>query len=287
MDSRLFDLYFDARTANCTDCGAQIDFWTAMCDTIGRNFALTQTYAVIGAKQTSFTFELKAQQHLEIVFAEQGIPKDATILSINYTSGGSEVVFPVELHGNTPKWTAPLERISLYGIYRGDQPSARSEVHCMITWFLAPTIDNGWQYLVDAFREYSAGQWRNAVIPANVAAESALFLAAFQGLQACRLELPTKEFEEFLVNKASYAYQVKLLLPLLADIKGIPRMPRPIISKLNQLRNARNDLAHRGVTKQELRQDTVAELLAAATFGFRYAHFFRERLGVETKNEGK
>lgn len=284
LDSNLFDCYFVGQTAKCADCGAEMDCWTALHDTIRRNFMLTQSYGVLGAKQTLFTFELKARQNIEIIFADHGIPKDATILSINYSAGGPEVVFPVELHGNTPNWRSPSERIVLYGVYHGDQPDFHVEVDCTVTWFRAPTKDNGWQYLVDAFREYAAGSWRNAVIPANVAAESALSVAAFEGLQACRLGVPVREIEEFLTSRATYSHQVKFILPLLADIKRIPRMPGTIASRLDRLRKVRNDLAHRGAAKQHLNHDTVAELLAGATFGFHYARFFRAQLGSDAED---
>lgn len=134
--------------------------------------------------------------------------------------------------------------------------------------------------LVEAFAAYARNCYKDAVIPANVAVETAFarvlnsYLSLFAG---------KKRVEDFLENNATYSSQLNVMLPVLAKLNDCPVMPENVRGSLNKLRRFRNDLAHDGHIEQHLSKDVMAELLAAATLGTAYIRFFEQSVHNQTR----
>lgn len=279
-----FELFFTENAGTCPECGSKVDLWRVLLDAVLNNFMLMGAFVAIGARTTAFSLDLKANETRELVFKELGVPEDASILSINYTPQGGGC-FPIELHGNTPHWGPPRGgRVHLFGRSfpkTSDEPS-EAPINCAVTWMKAPDEDDGWSHLLDAYRAYGDKNWRGVIIPANVAAESAISKAMFD---LVRRFAGKKETEAFLSDGATYAHQLKVVLPMACALAGIPPLAAEIRGHLDRLRKFRNELAHTGSLDSPLEQQRVAELLVAATFGFRYGRFFRRMLNRQQEQD--
>ena len=129
--------------------------------------------------------------------------------------------------------------------------------------------------MVAAFDAYADGDFDDAVIPANVAVESKLYRFLSQHLHA----VASKErLTDFLDNRATYSAQLNILLPLVMRSTGLQLLGTNIRGLLNALRDARNDVAHRGACDPPLTRARSSELLTAALFGFRYVDFLTQKL---------
>ena len=272
-----FELFFTENAGTCPKCSTKVDLWRVLLDAVLNNFMLMGAFVAIGARTTAFSLDLKANETRELVFKDLGVPEEAAILSINYTPQGGGC-FPIELHGNTPHWGPPRGgRVHVFGRSFPVTPDEPSEapINCAVTWMKAPDEDDGWTHLLDAYRAYGEKNWRGVIIPANVAAESAISKAMYD---LVRRFAGKKETETFLSDGATYAHQLKVVLPMACALAGVPPLPTEIRGHLDRLRKLRNELAHTGSLDSSLEQKRVAELLVAATFGFQYGRFFRRVL---------
>jgi len=242
----------------------------------------TLAYSAVGAKNQLIRFELKAGQHKQMRFADEGIPEDARILDINYTPQGDSV-FPVEMHGNRPHRHIP-HLIDLYGIPIGvDLPDLPDPVSVMasVIWLCHAKDDESRRSLIDAFHFYGFGKYQETIVPANVAVESRITVLLDSVL---RVVASGERVKDFLSKGATYSHQLNVILPLLAKLTNLPGLDENIRGQLNRLRDARNDIAHRGKPDKILDKASAAEMLCAALFGFEYMEFvsplLKARFGV-------
>lgn len=226
-------------------------------------------FALIGANHTFTSITLRPGQRVTLNLEDHGVPKDSKVLDISYTPdmGG---LFPVEERGNTPyRFNQEIRHtINLYPIpLRMKEQPRGTRVAVSVTWVLHTLDDEAWQNLVNACRAYYTQQYQAVIIPANVAIEVRLgrLLTAF-------LEnIVSKEHtRNFLTNSATYSHQLNVILPVLTSLKKVPTLPDNIRGHLNRLREHRNDIAHRGVSRKPLEKEDVRDCLCAALFGFHY-----------------
>lgn len=237
-----------------------------------------QALSFIGAQTTVFTLLLRPGHRTAYRFSEHGIPAGSKVLYINYTPNGhgANTLFPLEFHGNVSTLRFRTDEIVLYPVPITDDGSPEeTKVSVMVTWIPHGRADESWQNLFDAFEAFIAGQYSAVIVPANVAVESSLlrlmttYIDHFVG---------RKRTEDFLSNAATYSYQLNVLLPILAELNNLPRLPSHIVGNLNRLRGLRNDLAHEGTTDSPLAKQDASEVLCGALFGFHYARFLHNRL---------
>lgn len=235
---------------------------------------LTHALHAVGAKDSYFTVTITPDTYMDLDLASRGIPADAEILSVNYTpcSGG---LFPVEVHGNTPRLHKPGTAIRIFSLPMEGRQREPTEVHICVTWIPATSADDSWNHLVSAFRFFVEKRYSEAIVPANVAVESNLSILMQQALQAVAGK---EKVSSFLEQGATYSHQLNVLLPLLAKLTGEPALSKNIRGLLNRLRKFRNDMAHRGTPDEPLSQDNTAPLLCAALFGFQYVRLIRDPL---------
>ncbi len=263
--------FFLGEPVLCPRCQRPIDLWSAVVGQIRDNAMLTFAYAIIGARTTAHSFELSPNEFLTLRLTDWGVPEQAVLLSINYTPIGSiPVCWPTEVHGNRPRWgpPKPAQEILIFG-RDPSQAASRTKIGCSIIWFLPPDEDDGWLHLLEAFQTYGDGQLQRALIPAHIAAESALSKAIHLGLKTAAVPGLSES------GRMGFANQMRLLLPLVADRYKFPRLPSAVEGSLERLRKLRNQVVHEGVSKEPLNPVTLSELLAAATFGFHYGRALR------------
>jgi hypothetical protein len=116
-------------------------------------------------------------------------------------------------------------------------------------------------------------RYPSVIIPANVAVEVALGRALREWVEVFCTE---KEIGEFFTKGATYAHQLKVLSSVAADTLRINRLDPEIRSRLDLVRNYRNDFGHRGASdRPPITKDKAGELLTAAIFGYHYARYLQ------------
>lgn len=233
-------------------------------------------YSAIGASSCVQNILLTAGTPTHVDFEDLGIPADAKLLHIAYTPQG-QGLFPIEIHGNTPRRNIIPHVLDLWPRPFGGSTSVQSvEVSVLVTWIRYTGNEYTWQSLVDAFEAYGAARYEHLLVPANVTVEFGLR----QILSDVYRPVAGRErTENLLDNGATYSHQLNALLPLLINSNGLPPMTDQLRGLLNKLRRLRNEIAHTGTLEDgPLSHDEAAEFLCSALFGFRYLNFIRDRL---------
>jgi len=260
--------YFWGKPIICPKCSAKLDWWTLLLRHFDWNFP-HYLYGIVGATDTRLMIRMKPNEVLKLDMIALGIPADAKILHINYTPNGKGL-FPLEVHGNTPIRHFTPHQIILFGRPFGE-PAPETPVAVSISWIQTTSADESWQNLVQAVEAYSIGKFQSAIIPANVAVEAKLsnvlqnHLSRFSSVD---------RVSDFLETRATYSYQLNILLPMLASYSGFPQLPDHIRGNLNLLRDHRNDLAHKGAPAKPLNKPNCARMLCSAIFGLGYVSLF-------------
>ena len=120
--------------------------------------------------------------------------------------------------------------------------------------------------LFDGCQKYVQGKLADMILPANVAVEARTNMLVQRELENAAGK---SRVEDFLKNGCSYSHQLNVIIPLLAKHYNFPQMSDQLRGSLNQLRALRNQIAHNG-QGCKIDQQTAAELLCAALFGYRY-----------------
>jgi hypothetical protein len=262
----------------CTACAEHLDWWKITWSGIAENFMGNQALSFIGAQTAVFTLTLRPGQRTSYRFSEHGVPEGSKVLYVNYTPNGTvgSTLFPLEWHGNVPTVRFRSDEVILFPmpVTDGGVP-VETIVSVMATWIPHSGGDESWQNLFDAFEAFIATQYASVIVPANVAVESSLFRLLTKFLDNF---VGKKKIEDFLTNAATYSYQLNVLVPILAELKGLPRLPDHVVGDLNRLRSRRNKLAHEGITETPISRTEASELLCAALFGFHYTRYLYNEL---------
>jgi len=270
-------IYFSEIPVTCSKCNAVLDWWKVALKEIQKNFMLNSAFMQIGAKSTHFSFTLKPNTRTKYKLSDYGIPETARILYVNYTpyTEGGGGYFPIEMTGNIPTRKFPRNEVTLWPVPIGEGVADSTEVMAYVTWVEHSDLDESWDNLVSAFEFYASEQYESAIVPANVAVESALsiFLTHCLGSVAGKERVKT-----FLEDGATYSHQLHVVLPLIAKLYNFAELPCHIRGNLNKLRSLRNQMAHNGKTDKPLIQETAAEVLCSALFGFRYIQYAEESI---------
>jgi hypothetical protein len=139
------------------------------------------------------------------------------------------------------------------------------------------------EHLVRAAAEFEEKRFVDVVVPANIAAETAISRAAAEALRGLASD---KHVKAFLEDGATYSHQLNVLVPLLAHLLKIGRLSDEIRGTLNRLRSNRNDIVHRGVVSQSVSRRDAAEYVVAAFLAVEYAAYLSESVGgARTRGE--
>lgn len=268
-------IYFANHKMYCPGCNTELNWWSLLLSNI-RSHSAFYLFDIVGAFDTTFSFDLTLHKEVVINMDELGIPKSAKILSMSYTPNGTGV-FPVEIHGNNPvrHHIGRIKRI--YG-----RPMNQDEVDAMETVVIVASItwieydrNDVIQNLIEAFEAFSIQKFASSIIPANVSVESKLnslldrYLKQYAG---------AKKVELFLESGATYSHQLNVLLPLIIAKENFMQFPDSLRGQLNKLRTLRNDIAHTGKFDKPIESDELAEMLCATAFTLGYLRLFETHL---------
>lgn len=243
-------------------------------------WGIAGAYAAIGAQGTIIRkIELKPGESVQVDFTKYQVPKNAIVLTVNYTMQGLGGAFPLEVHGNEPvRDPIPLVQ-NLYGVPFNPPPGivngiAEPTLSIFVTWIDPAEDEIQIHHLVDAARNFYADRYRAVVVPANIAAESALTPVLSEAISGfCGKD----KRKDFFSNGATYSHQINVMAPLIAHLVGAAPLPDHVRGALNKLRQLRNDVGHEGHSKTLARKE-AAESLVAAVFGYHYAKLLREHV---------
>lgn len=158
-------------------------------------------------------------------------------------------------------------KIWLYpSLLRNEEP-VTTKVAILVTWIDHSVDEQALISITDAFDAYTQKRYQDAIIPANVAVESALSVALNYFLSS---KLGKQRVEDFLTNAATYSHQLNIMLPLISGLLAFPSLPNEIRGQLNRLRDYRNQMSHKGLTENVINKDDMAVMLCAAVFGLQY-----------------
>lgn len=280
--SDVFLAYFQHSAVQCPNCGGQTDWWRLVLSALRENVWPSDVFFLLGAQGTRFRIKLIREQILYLNFGDYGVPVDATIVDVNFTSVGGGLV-PAAIQSNQPYRRGQVihHRMGLYPVpLFPDAPTNETRVDVRATWIPHVEGDDVWMDLVNAFRSYFTEEYSAAAIPANVAIESRvgrLFTSCLEQVIA------KQRVAGFLTDAATYSHQLNVLLPLLARLIGFHPLPDHIRGALNGLRNHRNTVAHKGTPATPPARDTVAEWLCASMFGIHYTNLMAPELLARTR----
>lgn len=258
----------------CKNCGLKSSLWEAALRLVRQ--ASFFTIDSLGAAHASFLFDLSRGEHKELDLTEAGVPEDASILRLTFTSQGSDC-FAQVTHGNLASPRSIGTKIHVYGIAH-DGGVAGGKTACSVTWIRAKDSAESWLYLVDAFEAMASRKYWQVILPAHIAFEVALMPLVRRGLEQ---RVSKERVRDFLNDALGVSAALNIILPLICEIWGVPRLQDDIRGQLNQLRDLRNETVHRGMPKQKVDETVAGELLVASVFGFEYVQFVENAISPE------
>ena len=265
-DNRIPAAYFRGILQSCPKCASPFDWWDVMLSATLHPMPFGQQLAPVGGRLTILRITLLPNQIFTLRFADHGIPANARIILVNYTPDDSGL-FPLEIHGNTPRRHGIPSEIQLYPRPVGSGPHRDTPVNVLVAWLPEDEYNVSWQNLTSAFEAYHAGRLDEAVLPANVAVE----LRVNQLFSDLLTRSARRDrVEQLLIHDAGYSRQLNVLLPAFLSFTDAPPLSDEIRGKLNRLNELRHDIAHRGHLVSTPTKEQMAELLCAALFGYRY-----------------
>ncbi len=264
--------YFSKIEMKCSKCQTELDWWALLLRHFDWGFP-SYLYAIVGGLQTSLMIHMKPNENYELDLLKIGIPKESKILQVSYTPNGNGL-FPLQVHGNTPYRHFIPHKIILFGRPFGE-PSEKTPVAVSINWVLQTENNELWENLVESVEAFSINNFQASIIPANVAVEAKLneIMDAYLSKYAS-----SKRVSDFLVSGATYSHQLNILLPLISNIEKFPNLPDHIRGGLNELRDYRNKIAHKGTTVKQLDKKTTGRLLCSASFALGYLTLLENKI---------
>ena len=270
--------YFEGKPILCrnAECGKPVDYWEATLDFIGSKGIPTILLVSVGARETFFDFPLSAGGITEIDLTKYGIPADATVLGIDFTSQGAECAAQV-IHPNLSLRSLKT-KFHVYGLPTSETSESKGEINVSATaaWVHNDEDTVSWSYLLDAFEAMASHRWRSVILPAYAAFEISLSPLVLAGLAR---HVSKTVLESFKGDKSfTSSAALNVLLPILGKEARLPLLPESIRGGLNRLRGLRNKMVHEGVEHAAISQKVAGESLCAAVFGLEYLRYLRPRL---------
>lgn len=266
--------YFEGKPKYCDTCHSLFDWFKALTHSSDFTYA---TYTAVRAVTTHFSIKLAPGESKEVDFTREMGGEDGRILMVKYQARGEspDAVTAIELHDATPvRRNRP--KVSLYG--RGG--TKETAINIDLIWSPRSKDDPSWESLVDSYEALNAGEYADALMPANVAFEVRLgrFL---NDLIRSKTSIGKDRVERFLSDGATYGHQVDVLLPFVWSVLALPPLPNPVAAGLKKLRKHRNALAHRGEPDSAVAKTEAISMAVSAVLGCIYVDYLRKRLGLD------
>jgi hypothetical protein len=281
-----FVSYFDSNEVRCIGCQEPFDLWTQALNDLSDMPAPWVAFRLIGAVQSHWKVPIPPEKTSPLDLSI--IPPTAEILHVGitgYLKGGDAQAstFPGLVLMNDLQFDPFPRHLVLYGLSHGRTNVSTSEAWVTVTWIDPDPDDVSTYHLTDAAKQFAAGRYNRMLMSANIAVEAALTPALLIWVRRyCRKE----DAEDFLGPRgATYAHQLKVLTQISGKTLGIGMMAGTLSNLLDDLRRYRNDLVHKGALLHKDRpppsREQAAKFLSAATFGYHYARYLKDRVEAE------
>lgn len=281
----------------CKQCGGKVKAWEHVLKYLGHNPIAPLMSTVLdfaGFKGVSGSFHIKPFSVKSMDFNKVGVPEGALILDVNYTpvqSSGKYMVFPQEMHGNTPERKSTPYQINLYGcvtglpevkfregVYGCDTSIVNAtelvEVHYMVKFVEGSDYDLAVNYLNKATKAFHEGDIEQCILNSAIASEVSVSKACthfwkhhFNSEKRRKLSK-----NETFMNKLQYH------LKLASDKGELEILNGDIRTSLCNLANRRNEIMHLGHLPEGVDDEELNKLIAAAFFVEGYCKILIEKL---------
>jgi hypothetical protein len=219
----------------------------------------------LGAEVTYVDFPLEVGQTVTIDFAEYGIPKGATILSVDWCSMNGNCM-PAELVPGAASVNYKYMVTEVVGVLsRIASPPESSVVQARITWIFESNPTPDWLHLRDGFRAYSQERYREFII----ASSSVVEVSCFRLLSVVLEKTLGKDKLSRFLRDITFSTAMNVIVPIISSYERFPLLPDHIRGLLNRLRSLRNEVIHEGTLSAMTTRETQ-ELLCATCFGHQY-----------------
>ncbi|MDE8086689.1 hypothetical protein PT077_02455 [Erysipelothrix rhusiopathiae] len=223
------------------------------------------------------SIEITEGVFLELDFTKLGVPKNADIISVNYTPEGESGIFPLEFHGNSPSYLRRYynNKVGIFPIKLFEESEENNtKLNIFILWTHNASIAS--KNLIEAFIFHRENELEKFVIFANVAVEETLEKFLYNYLVANdQIKVKNKDIKKFLEGSLSYYHQLNVLLPILTGLSNSVYKPlnKEIIANLNSLRKLRNKMVHTGKLETSLSMEDGKPLLMSSLFMLIYLDY--------------
>jgi hypothetical protein len=207
---------------------------------------------------TAFLIELNPYEEFQLDFADHGIPDDAMIVSVNYTSQGPAkpecamlVAYERRPWNEVPDEWRGFGKRSITPVAIGRGPPEQTKVAVGIHWFRK---EGGPVDLIrNAYRQFIRLESEQAILLASTAIESELaeYLSPSLGVDTVRLMPLDLLFRAYKTVSAN---------------QGLVEFPHHLVSPIGLVKKLRNDVAHSGRFKSSVTRKQMAEMLVASAF---------------------
>ena len=254
LDVSQFAAYFGGASAICPQCTRPFDLWGELLGHLRLHDVFGTALRLAGARTLMVSEPIAHDEVKEVDLTVHGMPADAEILALELRAEGGGLAGA--LHGQQAL-PDPVRGPKLVIFARPMISLVRGggSVEIIATWFVRGPNDLTMDHVVEAARHFRAGRYVNMVVPAHIAAETAIAPVVARGLAR---------------RGPNFERQLDDSVPDLATRSGAPDLTRQVREVLHRLRRRRNDIAHSGTCVAPSR-DEAAEFLMAATFALRYA----------------
>ena len=127
--------------------------------------------------------------------------------------------------------------------------------------------------LIEACEHFYFQRYKDMILPANICIEDSLDNLLHDYL----LKIISKNKLDDIFSDIPYSVRLNILLPLLQIKQKINPLDKSIIDSLNNLRKARNSIAHR-TENAKIDKNKAAEFLCAVLFGYHYLNYIKSLL---------
>ncbi len=264
----------------CPACGIPVNWWDTLLQAFLHDFPGLVSLPAVGATNTFFQIAVQPYQYQDIAFTDYGVPQDAHILDVFLTPYSPVTLYQSVGGSNRLARHHVLQSsIRLYTVPWGEGTGEPGSVQVAVTWVQNANSGEARKSLIDAAQNFSIGDFESAIIPANNAVELAITRLIEEFLTRVEAARHDKSYvRNFLINNATYSYQLNILLPTILTLKELPSFPLALRSEISTLTKIRNDVAHGGKTSRPLNKQITGRLICAALFGMSHVNYIAPRL---------
>jgi hypothetical protein len=276
-----FDAYFRGDETRCPTCDEpEPDLWAAVDE-----FPFEPFNGLAGACRSAGSVPLLPGSN-EIALSTLGVPDDARVLNAIVMPGPAPEVLEEWMRDPLgelgPETREQLNVVAPVSSFDGEVPHVLSlvgqepanaalmptVVSISVSWIATTDRSLPWRLLADAVVALERHQPTSVAIWACTAVEAAVYDLADRALASSHIGKDRRE--PFLQDRATFSWQLNVLLPLIFDLTSVPPMSDELRKRLNTIRKTRNQLAHGNDV------DVTGDarmLLKSAVFGLHFLRF--------------